>query len=274
MWARARQRRFLVANIQPMMTAAQEWAHYLAQWAIPDEILAQASESPWIHPPTLFDVPEVIEATPSHQRAREVLDDSATVLDVGCGGGIAAFALCPPATSVMGVDHQPEMLEMFRANAKARDVTVQTQLGDWPQVAPLVPHADVVTAHHVAYNVADVVPFLRALGEHARHRVVLELPQAHPLAGLSEAWRHFWQLERPTTPTAHDLMAVLREMGVDASMELWSGLTRVEHDEVMAAHYNRIRLCLAPEREHEVLEFLRENPAPGTRELATIWWDV
>ena len=257
-----------------MITAAQAWATSLEHWAIPETILAQASESPWIHPPALFDVPREIEMTPSHERAREALELSSRVLDVGCGGGIAALALCPPATSVMGVDHQPEMLEMFRANATSRGVAVQTQLGDWPAVAPLVARADVVTAHHVAYNVSDIIPFLRALGEHARHRVVLELPQQHPLAGLSDAWRHFWQLERPTAPTPHDLMAVLAEMGINASMELWSGPVRAPHDDEKSAHFDRIRLCLAPQREREVLEFLRQNPAPVKRELATIWWDV
>jgi len=35
--------------------------------------------------------------------------------EVGCGGGIAAFATVPPVRHVIGVDHQPEMLDMFSA---------------------------------------------------------------------------------------------------------------------------------------------------------------
>lgn len=257
-----------------MSTAAAAWARDLAAWTIPPEILDQASESPWIHPPVLFEVPAVIDESPSHQRAREVLAMSDTVLDVGCGGGIAAFALCPPATHVIGVDHQSEMLDMFTANAVSRGVDVQTQLGFWPAVAPHVATAQVVTAHHVVYNVAEIVPFVHALSEHATRRVVLELPQQHPLANLSGAWRHFWQLERPTTPSPTDLLAVLSEMGVDASMELWRGPMRVENNLDQAAHFTRVRLCLPAEREDEVREYLRAHPAESQRELATIWWDV
>ncbi len=257
-----------------MSSAAQGWAHDLSSWAIPPGILALASESPWIHPPVLFDVPEVIVTSPSHERAREVLGESATVLDVGCGGGIAAFAVTPPATHVIGVDHQAEMLEMFAANADVRGVSVEKYLGFWPEVAGVVPPADVVLSHHVVYNVADVVPFLRALSDHATRRVVLELPRQHPLTNLSGAWQHFWQLERPTSPTSTDLMAVLTDMRIAASMQQWDGPMRVEHDLEQAAHFTRVRLCLPEEREEEVHEYLRENPPPVQRELATIWWDV
>ncbi len=257
-----------------MSTAAETWARDLGAWAIPPGILALASESPWIHPPVLFEVPDVITTSPSHERAREVLGESATVLDVGCGGGIAAFALTPPATHVVGVDHQDEMLEMFTRNARARGLQVQTHLGFWPALASEVAVADVVTSHHVVYNVADIVPFVRELNDHATRRVVLELPRQHPLANLSDAWRHFWQLERPTRPTPDDLMAVVAEMGIEASMEFWEGPMRVEQDLVQAAHFTRVRLCLPEEREGEVLEYLKKNPPASQRELATVWWDV
>jgi SAM-dependent methyltransferase len=254
--------------------AAERWRHDLAAWAIPDEILSGAPESPWIHPPVLFDVPHDIVASPSHQRARDVLSDGATVLDVGCGGGVAAFALTPPATHVIGVDNQTAMLEMFSVNALARHVTCETFAGLWPEVAPSVPSADVVTAHHVVYNVSDIGDFLRALSDHATRRVVLEMPQLHPLASLSGAWRHFWQLDRPTTPTHVDLLEVLTEGGIDPSVECWSGPMRVPRDLEQAAHFTRIRLCLAASRESEVLEYLLQNPTSEVRELATIWWDV
>ena len=256
-----------------MTSAAEHWRKSLDAWALPDEIVNSAPQSPWIHPPVLFEVPDQIQPSPSHDRAREVLAPGATVLDVGCGGGIAAFALTPPATHVIGVDHQPEMLVMFRANAAKRGVTCETVEGFWPLVAALAPVADVVTAHHVAYNVADLAPFLRALDDHARSRVVLEMPDHHPLASMSDAWRHFWNLERPQGPTPSDLLDVLREIGIDARREQWSGPMRVEQNLDQAAHFMRIRLCLAESREDEVRDFLASNPAPSVRELSTIWWD-
>lgn len=272
---RARDGWILLTTARSMSDAAAgRWRHALEAWAIPAEILASAPQSPWIHPPVLFDVPDVIATNPSHDRAREALSEGGSVLDVGCGGGIAAFALTPPAARVVGVDHQVEMLDMFSENAARRGVAAQTFEGYWPEMAADVPGADVATAHHVVYNVGDIVPFLAAMSDHATRRVVLEMPRVHPLAGLSGAWRHFWHLERPVGPTPDDLLAVLADMGVDASIQLWDGPMRVESDLDQAAHFTRIRLCLPEDREGEVREYLRENPPAPTRELATIWWDV
>jgi hypothetical protein len=152
-------------------------------------------------------------------------------------------------------------------------VTCQTIEGFWPAVADATPSADVVTAHHVVYNVGDIVPFLRALDEHARFRVVLEMPDHHPLASMTAAWRHFWQLERPVGPTPSDLVDVLEEFGVHAHREQWSGAMRAEQNLEWAAHFMRIRLCLPSSREDEVRDFFATQPALRTRELSTIWWD-
>ncbi len=257
-----------------MTTAAEKWQHDLASWAIPDEIINQAPESPWIHPPALFDLPEVITPSPSHHRAREALGDEASVVDVGCGGGIATFALLPEVRRAVGVDHQAAMLDLYRRNGDRLGLPVETVLGDWPAVAARVPVADVVVVHHVGYNVGDIVPFLEALHGHARHRVVLELPMTHPLSTMSEAWRHFWQLERPVGPTPDDLCAVISGLGWMPRIETWQGPMRTEQNLDEAAHFMRIRLCLPVDRESEVRDFLANQKVSGHRDLATIWWDV
>jgi SAM-dependent methyltransferase len=255
-------------------SAAQRWADALNAWAIPRNILDQAPETPWIHPPALFQIPEDIPSTPSHERAREAMPAGGLVLDVGCGGGIAAFAICPPATRAFGVDDQREMLEMFTANAAARGVDCEVVEGLWPDVASQTPIADVVTAHHVVYNVRDIRDFLSELNAHASQRVVLEMPQQHPLSDLTELWKHFWKLERPTEPTPALLMEVLAEMGIAANCELWEGELRAEQNLDDQTRFVRIRLCLTEGRDKEIRELLTRRPRPHVRPLATIWWDV
>lgn len=255
------------------MSAAEHWRRDLEAWAIPEWILDQAEEDPWIHPPVLFEVPDLIESTPSHERAAERLNGESSLLDVGCGGGIAAMAQSERVRKVIGVDHQPEMLVMFERNARERGLDVETVEGFWPMVALETPVADVVTAHHVVYNVADVVPFLGALDDHARARVVLELPSRHPLSTMSEAWEFFWGLERPTAPSPDDLIDVLSEMGIDAAQERWEGSMRTETNLEQAAHFMRIRLCLASSREGEVRDFIASSSTAPRRSLATVWWD-
>ena len=245
----------------------------MAEWTIPAEILAGAPESPWIHPPELFTVQGQIPDSPSHRIARAVEPDS--VLDVGCGGGRAALALTPPARELIGVDHQQRMLELFAAAAEAAGASHTEVLGDWPEASARTPDADVVVCHHVAYNVAELAPFALALTAHARHRVVLELPQQHPLSHLSAAWRHFWDIERPTGPTAGDALAVLREAGLDAQIELWQDESFASRATIPLndqARFMRIRLCLPLEREADVLQFLVDQGPEAPREQATIWW--
>lgn len=257
-----------------MKEQATKWSESLTAWAIPGEILDKAPTSPWIHPVSSFTPKgDLYVDTPSRLCALEALPDGGSVLDVGCGGGRAAFGLVPPATHVVGVDHQPGMLEVFAAQAEERGATCETVLGDWPDVAEHTPIADVVVCHHVLYNVSDLVPFVHSLSDHARRRVVVELPMHHPLSGLSAMWKMFWDLDRPVSPTAYDALAVVRELGYDAKLEEFvqtTGVRPVTDEDVV---FTRIRLCLEAERDAEVRAHLESHPVTERR-LATIWWDV
>jgi two-component system response regulator MprA len=65
----------------------------------------------------------------------------------------------------------------------------------------------------VLYNVAEVEPFVLALTDHARLAVVVEISPQHPMSAWSPAFEHFWGIERPTGPTADDLIGVITELG-------------------------------------------------------------
>jgi SAM-dependent methyltransferase len=256
------------------MISSQKWKSDLEAWSIPKEIIDKAPESPWIHPPSLFQIPKLIEMTPSHQKAFDVLPEGGSILDIGCGGGIAAFAMGSKASLVIGVDHQSEMLDMFTENAKERNIDSKVYEGFWPEIAPEVEVADVAVAHHVVYNVQDIVPFIKAMNSHARKRVVIEMPQHHPLSNLSEAWKFFWNLDRPVNPTPQDFVDVLSELGINAHVQLWDGQLRQERNMDDAVRFTRIRLCLPAFREAEVRQFLENHPASEIRPLATVWWDL
>jgi SAM-dependent methyltransferase len=254
-------------------TAASKWREDLASWAIPKEILDGAETKPWIHPPAVFQIPKVIPDSPSLQRIREALTSGGSILDIGCGGGIASFGCTPPANHVVGVDQQQEMLDLYSENAKKFNVSSETFLGDWPDISNQVPTADVVTAFHVVYNVGEIKPFIEALDAHAGKRVVLELPTAHPMTAMAAGWKHFWNLDRPTKPSAEDLIKVISELGINAEIEYFSGPILL--DKVISEFEKplRIRLCLPETRDEEVKAFFTQNPLPTTRDLAVIWWD-
>ena len=246
---------------EPTITeAATRWADRLQRWAIPDEIVARAPVSPWKHDTAMFAVDDTLDRdTPAAKLTRAVLPaQGGSVLDVGCGGGRAAISLVPPAEWLIGVDQSQAMLEAFTSAAAAAGVRSTTVEGLWPDVATRTPVADVVVCHHVAYNVAEIEPFLLALTEHARLAVVLVLPPRHPLSAWNDAWRHFWALERPTEPTADDLGEVLAGLGLDA--ERWDvprpPLARATADEAGRISSARRRLCLDEDRDDELAAYL------------------
>jgi len=264
----------------------ERWRAELAAWAIPDEILAHATESPWGFPVGLFQeragLARSQAPTPSNQEALRHLPSGGTVLDVGAGAGAASLPLAGSAGRIVAVDESAAMLAAFREEADAAKVEAGAVQGRWPDVAGEVGPADVVVCHHVLYNVADLEPFVAALTSHARHRVVAEISDRHPQVGLGPLWRRFHGLERPEGPSADDAEAALRQLGLEVSRTDWEGIggsDQANWDEVIA--FTRRRLCLPPGREAEVADALEEARAAGQslpflgdvpRRLVTLSW--
>lgn len=271
------------------MNASERWSAALASWAIPDEIMSRAPESPWTFPPELFrsrsERARTGQPSPTTVRTAEALPDGGTVLDVGAGAGAASVRLSPQASRITGVDSSEAMVEEFRRAAAAAGVEAVSVLGRWPDVADEVEPADVVVCAHVLYNVRDLEPFVRALDAHASRRVVIEITSRHPLAWMSDLWLRFHRLERPTEPTADDAEVALRDLGFDVrreDVERASGPGGFQRREDAVGLIRR-RLCLTPDRDDEVEEALGTRLAqheglwsagPDTQRLVTMWWEA
>lgn len=256
--------------------AADRWRELLGGWGIPARIAERAPESPWGHDVDAFTVdPTTERETISVRWAREVLPPlGGSVLDVGCGGGRSSLPLAPPATELVGVDRSGEMLDHFVDAATQAGVARRTVHGEWPEVAPHTPTADVVVCQHVLYDVGELVPFLWALTDHARLAVVVEVPTRHPMSAWAEAWAHFWDVSRPAGPTHLDLLAVVRELGLDPEFAV--GPRRAPS--VASADPSRLvptarrRLCLPPDHDDELAEWLDDHPPAWVEEVATLRW--
>ena len=253
--------------------ALERWREQLEGWAIPAEILAAAPESPWSYPVGLFRSRArragSRPTTPSNREAARHLPEGGTVLDVGAGAGAASLPLAGTAGRLVAVDESPEMLASFLAAAEAAGVAAEGVEGSWPEVAWRLGPADVVVCHHVLYNVADLAPFAGALTGHARRRVVAELTDRHPLAGLRPLWRRFHDLDRPTGPGADDAVAALTAIGLAVDRQDWESQERFgfdDFDELVA--FTRRRLCLPASRDPEVAEALLSE---GTRQVDGVW---
>lgn len=266
----------------------QRWRSDLAAWAIPECITAAVAQSPWVLPRAVFarraDRLAATPSGPSFERAWAALDPPGSVLDVGAGAGAACLPLLARCTGLTAIDSEPDMLELLSRRAAASGTTPRLITGIWPDVAAEAGKADVVTCHHVAYNVPEIEPFLTALTAAARREVVLELAAAHPLVSLNQLWLRFHGLVRPTGPTADDLLAILAAMGIQARSKRWRRPGGPDYESFAElTDVTRRRLCLPPERADEVAQALTESGidpehpvdlGSSGREVVTVWWDA
>jgi SAM-dependent methyltransferase len=262
------------------------WRSELADWAIPEHITAAVTESPWVLPRGVFsrraDRLAAAPSGPSFQRAWDALDPPGIVLDVGCGAGAACLPLLPRCTELTAIDSEPDMLDLVAQRAAAGGVTPRLVTGRWPEAATQVGAADVVTCHHVTYNVPDIEPFLAALTAAARRMVVVEMTAQHPLTSLNRLWLRFHGLARPDGPTAANLLEILAAMGISAGHERWRRPGGADYDSFEElTDVTRRRLCLPPERADEVALALAESGidpqhpvdlGSSGRDVFTIWW--
>jgi SAM-dependent methyltransferase len=265
----------------------RQWRDDLASWAIPEEITSAVPDSPWVLPRRQFArraaAMRAAPSGPSFDLEWAALDPPGSVLDVGAGAGAASLPLAPRATRITAVDTDDAMLESFSDQATMAGVHAELVSGTWPDVAPVVASASVVTCHHVLYNVPDVGPFLEALTDHASRLVVVEMTAWHPLTPLNPLWYRLHGLRRPDAPRAADVVEILTAMGLSPRVEHWvrhSG--GMEYDNFAdLVDVTRRRLCLplgrVGELETALLELGVEPEAPrelgsGAREIATIWW--
>jgi ubiquinone/menaquinone biosynthesis C-methylase UbiE len=252
----------------------QRWADQLTRWGIPERILANAPESPWTHDPKAFAVDDALPTdTPSYLAAKQALNEGGTVIDVGVGGGRSSLGLGALAVHITGVDASQPMLDRFSAAAMEQQTPHTTILGNWPDVALAAGTADVVICHHVLYNVGAILPFLSALTNAAKRKVVVEITESHPQSRLNDAWLHFHNIIRPTGPTAGDAIELISALynGVETnSTQRTLSVAAVDKQAQIA--YVRRTLCLPFDREPEVAAYLTKHPLPETRTAVTIAW--
>lgn len=156
---------------------------------------------------------------PFLRRLRRVTDSSSSVIDVGAGTGRYALALAAAVGHVTAVEPSAAMLAVLQRAARQLDVTnVSTIAARWEDTE--VPAADVAFSSFVVSLVADAGPFLAKLDASARRRVLLYVGAYCGDALLDPLWRHFHDAPRAPGPSFLDALAVLRELGIDATVKV------------------------------------------------------
>lgn len=261
------------------------WRHQLEAWALPPELLAAVEDSPYRWPVTMFrrrNRSARLEApTPTTAIVTELLGEAGSVLDIGAGAGRASLPLAASGHRVVGVERDPAMAAALRQEAEEAGVDYRVVEGSWP--CEVDGPFDVVMAAHVVYDVADLTPFVKAMAAAASTAVVLELTDAHPWVPLAPYYRALHGLQRPSGPTADDLVdAVAEIVGERPRVERWrrAAGSWFESWEEMEEVLGR-RLALPADRRHELRPLVepdvvtaagRMTVGSSERGMATVWW--
>ena len=164
--------------------------------------------------------PSAIAEEPQFQAIASHVQPHQTLLDVGAGGGRLAIPLaqrCAHVTAVEPSESMADNLQNAAAEAGVADkITLVSATWEEAQVEP----ADIVLCSHVMYTVADVIPFVRKLEEHARQRVVVVLFADPPIASARPFWEHVYQEERLQLPGLPYFVRVLWEEGIYPDVQM------------------------------------------------------
>ena len=264
------------------------WKADLESWAIPESVLEQADESPYGWPPELWrrrtrESRTRRGTTPTTSLVTEMLGVDGTLVDVGAGTGRSCLPYARAGHRVTAVEKNPGMAAGLREEADAEGLEVEVLVGAWPDAAVSTPVADVALSSHVVYDVADIGPFIRALGGHCRRGAVVEMTNVHPWTNMNCLYRAIHDLDRPEGPSVEDLVAVIvSELGVEVGVVRWERAPDLwfrTWDDVLAYYGRRVAVPLARRaelrpllKEHVVARGDRLYVEDGPRTLATLWW--
>ena len=207
-----------------MQTAIEYWkqrveGHYLQSTKVQGKSLWASSEF-WQPLMANFRVDP-------HRTNDEVLDhllniinEDATVIDVGGGAGRFALPLalkCKHVVVVEPADSMVESLNEVGQESGIDNVTVVSELWEDAEVES----ADIVLSAHSVYGVAEPQGFIRKLESKATQKVVIVAYLEQPQTQLSPFWKPLYGEERVDLPALHELMNLLWELDIHPNLEMF-----------------------------------------------------
>ncbi len=142
------------------------------------------------------------------------------VVDVGGGAGRVGLPLALRSREVVNVEPSAGMRAEFEASAREAQIGNARCLdASWPGGAAGL-KADVVTLANVTYFVRDIVPFVQALNDCARRRVVVGVWSVPPPNHAASLFELLHGEPQAPVPSHRELLQVLWDLGLLPDVQL------------------------------------------------------
>ena len=198
------------------MSAAGRWGEMVrARAAQRAELATPVSESRWAAwaPSYRFDPRRAPE--PSLAAVLELVEAGDEIVEAGGGAGRIGLPLALAAKSLVNVEPSAAMRREFAACAAEHGIVNARSIdAAWPANV----EGDLAVSADVMYFVEEIAPFVRALQERARRRVVLLTWTAPPPNVNAELFRIACGAEEAPAPGIGELLPVLEELGIAAEV--------------------------------------------------------
>ena len=195
---------------------------------------------------------------PLVNRLLQEVNPQDVLLDVGAGAGRLALPLALRCRKVIAVEPSPSMASLLLQVAAESSIrNIYLVQGKWDEAE--VDLADMVLCAHVVYTVVDIVPFLRKLEAHGEKGVLIILFREPPQSQIYPLWKQVHGEDRLPLPGLPQLRDVLREMRIDAHVEMLPAQSRTGFDspeEALEELSGRLFIGKAASPKKDVLERL------------------
>lgn len=153
------------------------------------------------------------ELDPNLAAIASYVEPEDVIVDVGGGAGRLDLPLALRCREVINVDPSAAMGAAFEATARRADIAnVRFVHGGWPLADP--PVGDLVLVNHVTYLTRDIVPFVMALEDAARRRVLITLNSPPAPAWHRDLFRLIHGEAEEVVPGHVELVDALWELGI------------------------------------------------------------
>ncbi len=207
------------------MEAQSRWRHLISDRTAEAEKLQPAARkgraSSWDARARHY-AAQVLPPGPRHPllvRVSRAAGPQGTVVDVGAGPGVFALPLASRVKAVVAVDSSRVMLSILRRQARRLSLDNVTCVNASWEEAEVRP-AEVVLCSYVLPSAANPAAFLRRVDRTATKRSFVYLDAASFDLVVDPFWRHFHGRPRRPLPSYLDLVAVLRELGMEPRVEI------------------------------------------------------